>query len=396
MGTVFPWSEDYPWINFSFDFTPLHYKTWMALGECGSICTHIENIPLAPEERREMHKVYLAKGVLATTAIEGNTLSEEEVHKAVEGNLRVPESKDYLKQEVENIIGAFNEIGRQIHDNSLPEITPGLLCLYNKKVLAGLPLLEEVKPGEFRGHRVGVGSYRCPPAGYVPEMVGKLCEQLKAFDDAQLDPVVRAVLKAVIAHLYVAWIHPFGDGNGRTARLLEAMILMQCGVPSPAAHLLSNHYNITRTEYYRVLDKAGKTNDPWAFVSYATLGLKDGLREQRTRLMANVWKVVWKNHIYRTFDQKRRTARRDRQRQLALALAKEERPARLQDIKTLNTDIVMLYGNKRSMATLRRDIHDLLKDNLIKMEVIDGQHFFTTNIQSLRFMLPLKVKDNSG
>ncbi len=38
----------------------------------------------------------------------------------------------------------------------------------------------------------------------------------------------------------MAWIHPFGDGNGRTARLLEFLILARCGmVPLPAAHLLS-------------------------------------------------------------------------------------------------------------------------------------------------------------
>jgi hypothetical protein len=70
----------------------------MALGECSSICTHVSNIPLAPEEWREMHRVYLAKGVLATTAIEGNTLSEEDARKAVEGTLRLPESKEYLGQ----------------------------------------------------------------------------------------------------------------------------------------------------------------------------------------------------------------------------------------------------------------------------------------------------------
>lgn len=55
-----------------------------------------------------------------------------------------------------------------------------------------------------------------------------------------------AIFKAVVAHLYLAWIHPVGDGNGRTARLVEFQILLSSGVPSPAAHLLSNHYNQTR------------------------------------------------------------------------------------------------------------------------------------------------------
>jgi hypothetical protein len=70
---------------------------------------------------------------------------------------------------------------------------------------------------------------------------------------------VYAILKAMVAHLYLAWTHPFGDGNGRTARLIEFHILLSAGVPSPAAHLFSNHYNQTRAEYYRQLDRASKS-----------------------------------------------------------------------------------------------------------------------------------------
>ena len=44
------------------------------------------------------------------------------------------------------------------------------------------------------------------------------------------------LVRAMMAHLYLAWIHTFGDGNGRTARLLEFLILARSGkVPLPAA-----------------------------------------------------------------------------------------------------------------------------------------------------------------
>jgi len=392
MSNGFLWSPNYPWIDYNFDFSRLPYQSWMALGECGSICSHIANIPLAPEEWKEMHRVYLAKGVLATTAIEGNTLSEDEVRKAVEGKLTLPQSKDYLRQEVENIIAVFNEVAKQIHGNTLPDITPELLCHYNEMVLAKLPLPDEVVAGQFRRHRVGVGAYRCPPAEHVEEMVRVLCERLKTFDEMPLEASVRAILKAIIAHLYVAWIHPFGDGNGRTARLVEAMILLQSGVPSPAAHLLSNYYNSTRTEYYRVLDKASKARDSLAFVSYAIAGLRDELREQRAKLMDKVWKVVWKNHIYSTFDRKKKTAMTHRQQRLALELAKQTQPVKLEDIRTISADVALLYGNNRSFATLRRDVQALLTDELIRMEKIDHRSGYVTNIQRLSFMLPLKSK----
>src|SRR5258708_25331431 len=93
--------------------------------------------------------------------------------------------------------------------------------------------------------------------------------------------IIYGIIRAVIAHLYLAWIHPFGDGNGRTARLIEYRILLACGVPSPAVHLLSNHYNLTRTEYYRQLDRAsGSKGEYIPFVEYAVQGFVDGLRQQ--------------------------------------------------------------------------------------------------------------------
>ncbi|MCE2490059.1 MAG: Fic family protein [Anaerolineae bacterium] len=61
------------------------------------------------------------------------------------------------------------------------------------------------------------------------------------------------VLKAIIAHVYIAWIRPFADCNGRTARLLESRLLCQAELPQSAANLLSPHYYCTRPAYYRRL-----------------------------------------------------------------------------------------------------------------------------------------------
>ena len=91
-----------------------------------------------------------------------------------------------------------------------------------------------------------------------------------------------AVLKAIYAHLFFVWIHPFGDGNGRTARIIELRVLLASGVPTPVAHLLSNHYNMTRTN-----GTTGGSVMPgytWKFVEYAVQGLVDGLAEQITSI----------------------------------------------------------------------------------------------------------------
>lgn len=63
--------------------------------------------------------------------------------------------------------------------------------------------------------------------------------------------------------------------------MIEFHLLFAAGVPLPAAHLLSDHYNKTRTEYYRQLTFASRSGgDVLPFIRYALEGFLDGLRGQ--------------------------------------------------------------------------------------------------------------------
>ena len=115
---------------------------------------------LSPAAANELMKVYLAKGALATTAIEGNTLSEEEARKRVDGIKDMPPSKAYLGVEIDNIIQASDEVLAQCKSNQVPELTPALIKHFNSRVLHGLTLDPEIRPGEVRNYSVGVADYR--------------------------------------------------------------------------------------------------------------------------------------------------------------------------------------------------------------------------------------------
>ena len=267
----------------------------MRLGECVSKSEHIRRTPLLPGVSEELHKVYLTKGVHATTAIEGNTLSEQQVRDIVDGKSKLPDSQKYLGQENKNIIDACNDIGKAIADDKYGPITVKLLCDYNRRVLNDVPVAEGAIPGVIRKHMVGVGTYKPPDGEDAGELLKKFCDWFNEFktEDTQLEPMAMSIIKAITAHLYIAWIHPFGDGNGRTARLLEFAILLNSGVPSPVAHLLSNHYNATRNEYYRKLDRASKTGDVTEFFDYAICGLRDGLKEALVFIHHQVFSICW-------------------------------------------------------------------------------------------------------
>ncbi|WP_211922666.1 hypothetical protein [Solidesulfovibrio aerotolerans] len=116
------YKDSHPWISFSFHMERVNYLTWIALGEIKSKCEHLAGVPLKPAVAKDFSKVYLAKGALATTAIEGNTLSEEDVRLHLEGKLKLPPSKEYLKKEIDNILDAFKVADKHVLLNSNSDI----------------------------------------------------------------------------------------------------------------------------------------------------------------------------------------------------------------------------------------------------------------------------------
>jgi Fic family protein len=119
------------------------------LGECQSKCEHLAGVPLRPDVAQILHRVYLAKGIQGTTAIEGNTLSEADVLKHIEGKLEVPPSKEYLKQEIDNILLECNRMLGLVASGQPPTLSLKRIKEINKAVLKGLTLEEGVAPGEI-------------------------------------------------------------------------------------------------------------------------------------------------------------------------------------------------------------------------------------------------------
>jgi Fic family protein len=315
-----------------------------------------------------MHFIYLARGLLATTAIEGNTLTEDEVREFLDKKLKLPASRQYLALEIDNVLKACNLFLVDIKAGHKKRVTTELIREFDALVLKNLELAPEVIPGEIRKHSVGVGSYRGAPPEDCEYLLDRLSEWLNTkFDHEDIaDRVIHGLIKSIVAHVYLAWIHPFGDGNGRTARLLEVKFLLEAGVPSAAAHLLSNHYNLTRSEYYRQLDRTSKTRDLIPFILYAVTGFVDLLREQIERIKAQHLTVSWINYVHSTIGPQKTPAER-RQRDVVLAMSDSRyaevylKPA---EIMTLSPQIAAQYATK-TRKTLTRDLNNLRKLGLV-------------------------------
>jgi len=358
------YETSHPFIRFDVDLSRMGGKFWMLLGEARSKCDHIRYSPIAEETGKELHIVYLAKGVGATTAIEGNSLSEEQVHERIEGTLDLPPSKAYLGVEVDNMLAAYNSILRRVKAREHIPISQETLRELNAQILADLAVEDHVVPGEFRKVSVVAGSYRAAPQADVPYLVDRLCQWLETLtppDDASKLPY--AFMKAVLAHLYIEWIHPFGDGNGRLGRLVEFLILISSGVPSPGAHVLTSHYNDTRTEYYRQLNQSSRSGgDVQGFLLYAAQGFVDGLTAIIKRLHHQQEQLMWRALVDEAFLYQH-TAAAHRQRLLAIEVGlrgSETEPIRRMDVRRLTPELAEAYVDKTE-KTLTRDLNKLQK-----------------------------------
>lgn len=366
-----PYRTSHPWITFSrVDLARAGAEFWMLLGEARSKVEHLSLALLKPEVADEMNAVYLAKGAQATTAIEGNMLTEAEVEAIVMGVASpAPPSQQYQRREVENILAAFNKIAATVVGGGGAELTVEAIQQFDRDVLEGLDQ-DDVLPGAIPGARtsVVVGPYRGAPREDCRYLVEQLCDWLNGSDfDPPTDEwkVSYALIKAVCAHLYMAWIHPFDDGNGRTARLIELQILLAAGVPMPAAHLLSNHYNTTRPEYYRQLQRASESGgDVAPFIQYAVRGFVDGIRDQVTRVWEQQYADRWEQFVYETLGGRIVTEAERRRLLLVLALSRSPDPVPRREIPGLDPRLAVAYAGTKRM--LSRDLNALASLGLIE------------------------------
>ncbi|MBF0487778.1 MAG: Fic family protein [Nitrospirae bacterium] len=385
------YEKTHSWISFKpVNFERFDYRLWMSLGEAASKCEHLATVPLQPKTAKKLHSLYLAKGIRATAAIEGNTLSEEQVSDRLDGKDNLPQSQQYLGQEIDNISKSCNIITNRLLKGGTVEITTEEIKEYNRIIFEKLPHSDEFVPGEIRRYSVGVASYRGAPTEDCEFLLDKMCDWINKLSlSGNTNVMAIGILKAIIAHIYIAWIHPFGDGNGRTARLIELKILMASNIPTPAAHLLSNHYNLTRDEYYRQLDYTTKLKgDIVPFIRYAVEGFVDGLKKQIEEIQKQHLTVSWENYIHDQFRDKVGEVH-DRRKFLVLDLTKYEEPVPLSKIHEVSARVAIRYA-KKGARTVGRDIKELLNMNLIKNIGTFKKGGFTANKETMLSFLPIR------
>ena len=390
---------DYPHLKFHKCWS-LNRTTLLNLGECRAIISALGGLPVPPEVQAHLRQVSFERGAQATTAIEGNTLSDQELQQLVEGG-ELPKSRQYQGKEVTNALEAMNAISREvIDDGSRGFINSHLLKKWNKLIGQDLGELYDGIPGRFRQDRRHVGTYLAPNPEYVEPLIDDYCQWLRdefAFGKKP-QRIEEAIEQAVAAHVFFEWIHPFADGNGRTGRLLEFYILLRAGFPNLTVHVLANHYNTNRTEYAANFEIARKKRSLTQFMGFAIQGLTDGLRETLQTVQKETCKVAWESHVYRAFggytDYSKKTIF-CRRRSLALAMP-VDRPFTLIELVRSNDGLMKEYMGKGERS-LKDDSKVLLGLELmiVQEKNDEGEILYQANVgMMLASHLPSRANAN--
>lgn len=240
----------------------------------------LEELKMQPSALAEIHKTARVKDALSSIQIEGGDLTMErafELARELTPSDALPQTLTNAEREFINYLQTFDCIdglrGERGHQVSARDVRN-----LHRQIVAGVRGGDRYA-GQFRRESVEVGDlvggekivHHLPPSwSDVETEVESLmqwinCRAVKLprakIESGVPDSWVHPVIIAGIAQHRLVWIHPFVDGNGRTARMFTTLILLYRDYDFKYLFDLSSYYNNYRNEYYEALRSADATGD---------------------------------------------------------------------------------------------------------------------------------------
>jgi len=257
--------------------------------------TIILHSPLIPKWELELRRNALINSAHASTSIEGNTLTFEEVSELMIGREVTASQRE--KQEVLNYFKALEYLDKLVKIPSISHDT--ILDLH--KVITKDVLEREQNVGAYRtaedetkygqtviGRRNILG--KIAEITFIPPKAAEVLHQMSEFIDWLNDEgaeKVETVLYAGVTHYEFVRIHPFTDGNGRTARALASLTLLRRGFDAKRFFTLDDFYNSDKSRYYNALKSVDhQTQDLTQWLEYFTEGVEVSITAVRNKVLA--------------------------------------------------------------------------------------------------------------
>jgi len=212
-----------------------------------------------------LRRVNQIRTIQGSLAIEGNTLSVEQITAVLDGKPVIAPPKEV--QEVKNALAVYEKF-----DDWHPLNEQAMLKAHRVLMLG---LVEQL--GMYRSGGVGVMSgkevvHMAPPANQVPRLIGNLFNWLQQTDHLPL-------IASAVFHYEFEFIHPFADGNGRMGRLWQSLILAKWNplfANLPIESLVYAH----QADYYQAIGESTEQTDCAPFIEFMLTVIDTTLTEQ--------------------------------------------------------------------------------------------------------------------
>lgn len=319
----------------------------------------VKDLPILPELSSNLEQELIRKSIFGTAAIEGNPLTEDKVDEIISkpDNFKSQKSAEI---EIRNLKNAYEFIKNINQIESQFKLEEGLIKEAHALITENV-MDEQNNPGHYRNHKVQVGDRNhggvyTPPKCLedISKLMGEYIEWINSDEMMDLDASIRASL----AHYYLGLIHPFGNGNGRTARLIEALLLQVSGIKYIPA-MLSNYYYQNIDDYFWAFSNTirNKENSVTPFLKFTLQGSMLSLRAIKERITFYIRKFSLRDY-YSFLREKRKVTQR--QFDLLIGLLDYDKTFSLPDLFN-RPQFKILYRNV-SERTARRDISKLTKE----------------------------------
>ncbi len=239
-----------------------------------------------------------------STQIEGNTLTEEEVKQIAQGKSGFP-GRERDEREVRNYFATLEYVEQQLRQDA--PLSKKLIQTIHGMVYSGVKKQSLYRDGQnvIKDGNTGTIVYMPPEAHDVAPMMKTLAQWV---NDQINSKELPAPIIAALAHYQFATIHPYYDGNGRTARLLTTFILHKTGYGMKGIYSLEEYYAKNLQGYYNALTVGKNHNyyfgraeaDITPFLEYFTQGMAIAFQRVREKALSYKETEITSGMIYQT------------------------------------------------------------------------------------------------
>lgn len=203
----------------------------------------VDKMLIMPKHATWIRRNITAERAAGTVRIEGGTLDDADVREL----MRTPPKATMSEEERanRNALSAYDFVDYLSDQYDLP-ITEAMIRQINREFMYGF--LDKI-PGVYRTGEIAIYGFTPPNQGDVPDHMRAFARWFR--EETELDPVLRAG----IAHIHLVAVHPFWDGNGRTARALATLLLQRSPHRFKKLLSLESHMFTVRDEYLTAIER---------------------------------------------------------------------------------------------------------------------------------------------